>query len=257
MRVAPGEDRPRPRSGAVLAFAAGLVVAFACDDPYQHTNLYDPATPLDASLAGPDTILSSGQLAQYHVVSTPAFADTAGAWNVLPNQMWLKSAGNGAFLFFPPPVIEPDYDTVQVVVELGAYDTTKTTSNGGGMSFASVTQAYRRRYVKTVLLTQRVTRIQLRCPDVHVCDTMSVGGSWSVWIDGFDQLNQALAGLTGPTQNRFTGLPIATFTVRDPSVAGVAPIGIRAANVTALKTGSTWIVASRDSLRDSLQLIVH
>jgi hypothetical protein len=49
----------------------------------------------------------------------------------------------------------------------------------------------------------------------------------------------------------------ATFAVRDPSVAGVTPVGIRVATVTARKSGTTWIVGTRGALLDSLQLVVQ
>ena len=54
-----------------------------------------------------------------------------------------------------------------------------------------------------------------------------------------------------------TGTPMATFTSRDTTVASVTPVGIRAATVTARKSGTTWIVATRNSLLDSLQLTVR
>jgi hypothetical protein len=108
-----------------------------------------------------------------------------------------------------------------------------------------------------VYQTQRVTRIQLRCPDTHACDTVSTGGGWSVWVDGFDALNERIYALTSATANPATGTVIATFAVRDTTIASVSPVGIRAANVTALKSGTTWIVGTRGTLLDSLQLVVQ
>jgi len=35
------------------------------------------------------------------------------------------------------------------------------------------------------------------------------------------------------------------------------PLGMRVATVTAKKAGTTWIIAQRDALRDSLRLIVR
>jgi hypothetical protein len=102
-----------------------------------------------------------------------------------------------------------------------------------------------------------VTHIALRCPDTHACDTLSAGGAWSVWVDGLDALNQKIQALTSATANPPTGTAIATFAARDPSIVAVAPVGIRASNVTALHTGSTWIVATRGTLLDSLQLVVR
>jgi len=63
--------------------------------------------------------------------------------------------------------------------------------------------------------------------------------------------------LTAATTNPLTGTPVATFVSRDTTVASVLLIGIRAATVTARKTGTTWIVATRGSLFDSLALVVR
>lgn len=236
---------------------ASLATALACGDPYGRTNPYDPQTPIELSLSGPDSLFSSGEFAQYHVLSAPAFPDTAGAWGVAGCGLVcpLKSGGFGRFQVFAPP-IEPATQTLTIVVQLGGYDTTNTISNGGGVSFAIPSTAYRRRYTKDVVITQRVTHLQLRCPDSHTCPPRSVGDSLTVWVDCFDALNGPLTGLTSPTGNIFTGAPLVTYVSRDPSVATATPVGIRAASVRALKSGSTWIVASRNSLADSVQVVV-
>lgn len=80
---------------------------------------------------------------------------------------------------------------------------------------------------------------------------------WSVWVDGFDALNQPIVALHSPAANPATGTAVATFSARDTSVASVSPVGIRAASVTALRSGTTWIVGTRGSLLDSLQLVVR
>lgn len=71
-------------------------------------------------------------------------------------------------------------------------------------------------------------------------------------------ISQRIYALFNTTANPCSGVPvIATFVTRDTTVAGVTPVCVRAATVTARRPGSTWIVATHDSLRDSLQLFVR
>ena len=100
-------------------------------------------------------------------------------------------------------------------------------------------------------------RIQLRCPDTHACATLAAGGAWSVWADGFDAQNQQIVALHSSVANPTSGTPVAIFLVRDTTVASFAAVGIRAAMVTARKSGTTWIVGTRGPLLDSLQLVVQ
>ena len=68
---------------AALVGAAALVIGFtfvACGDPYLHTNPYDPASPVEIAISGPDTLFSYSQLATYGAQVTPAFPDTAIEW---------------------------------------------------------------------------------------------------------------------------------------------------------------------------------
>jgi hypothetical protein len=139
-----------------------------------------------------------------------------------------------------------------VKATIGTIDTTL------GRDYQAVqTTVWRHEGSKSVVVTQRVVRIQLRCPDTHACDTLSAGAAWSVWANGYDALGQPIFALVSSTANPATGTPIATFVARDTTIASVAPVGIRAATVTARKTGSTWIVATRGPLLDSLQLVVR
>ena len=81
-----------------------------------------------------------------------------------------------------------------------------------------------------------------------------------MWADGFDSLDHKVVALTGINANppASAGTPVfATFAVRDATIASVSPVGIRVATVTALKSGTTWIVGSRGALLDSLQLVVR
>jgi hypothetical protein len=125
-----------------------------------------------------------------------------------------------------------------------------------GPSGITPIQIYRHTGMKNVVYTQRITHIVLRCPDVHACDTVSTGESWTVFADALDSLNQPLYVRSGSNGNSANGPAEAAFMVRDPTVAR-ATSGNRASTVTALKSGSTWIVASRGLLLDSLQLVVR
>ena len=279
------ERTPRPslveRRIVALCGAAVLVAAFACGDPYKHTNPYDPAVPVEMNITGPDSLFSYGEAAQYTVRTIPAFPDSAITWNidtttihrggnvdtiigccltanpgtgdtVVEGDSLFKLKGFGTYQSIAPP-LEPVTQTVTVEALIGRVDTTLATWGRGAIQ----TNQYRHYGYKSVVLTQRLTRIQLRCPDTHVCDTLSAGGTWSVWVDGFDALNRQIYALTSSTANPIRGSPIVTYTARNPLIASVAPVRIRAANVTALKTGTTWIVATRGSLLDSLALVVH
>lgn len=279
------ERTSRPSSGerrlAALCVAATLVAAVACGDPYKHTNPYDPAVPVEINITGPDSLFSYGQFAQYRVQTIPSFPDSAIAWNidtttihrggnldtiiggfsftnpgtgdtVVEGDRLFKPSGFGTYQSLAPP-LEPTTQIVTVEALIGRVDTTLARWNSGAIQ----TNQYRHYGYKRVVLTQRLTRIQLRCPDTHVCDTLSAGGTWSVWVDGFDALGYQISALTSSTANPGGGSPIVTYTARDPLVASVAPDRIRVALVTALKPGTTWIVATRGSLLDSLRLVVQ
>jgi|GEM_PF-2524376 len=236
-----------------LANATVLVASFACGDPYRHNNPYDPQTPFEFSIAGPDTLFSVGEFGQYALKSTPAMSDTAGTWS--SSSVDLRPAAPGQFQLWTPP-LWPETETVQIFNSIGKFDTTVTTSLPNG-SVAKQITIDRRSLSRTVVLTQRLVRIRLRCPDTHACGTLTAGAAWSVGVDGFDALDAQIIGLTNPATNPATGTPVATFVTRDTTVASVSPVGIRAAAVTARKSGSTWIVATRSSLLDSLQLTVR
>jgi len=233
--------------------ALGLVVLIACGDPYLHTNPYDPVVPVNITVTGPDTIYNSFELATFSAQSVPAFPDSAVSWN----SDGLQSAGGtGTFQAVGQP-LWPAYFAATVNALIGKVDTTIS------INYTTVhLSIWRHVGSKQVVVTQRLTRIVLRCPDVHACDTLSVGGAWSVWVDGFDASNKQIYALVSSVKNPQTGVPIALYTSRDPTIASVSSLdGIRAANVTALKVGTTWIVGTRiaaqDTLRDSLQVTVR
>lgn len=269
------------RGRTVLTLAGIAVLVAACGDPYLHTNPYDPADPVEIAISGPDTVFSYSEIAHYTAEISPAFPDSAVVWLVdtftlhrpgavdtsyngmtftIPNRgdtiidgtPYFRPTGPGTFVSFKPP-LEPATLNITIEVVLGGVDTTVAVYGGG----ASQTKVYRHTAYKQVVVTQRVTRIQLRCPDTSVCDTVAVGGTWSVWVDGFDALGQAIVALADPAANPPGATPIAIFTSRDTTVATVSPVNIRAATVTARKAGSTWIVATRNSLSDSVLVVAH
>ena len=258
----------RTRGGALAIIA--LVVLAGCGDPYAATNPYDPDTPVTFTITGPDTLFSLGEIGHYTAQTIPAFPDTAFKWEVDTVTISKPGTGDtvvdgatilapsvtpGSFMSLAPP-LEPATVTVAVAALVGSVDTTTAVS----IDTTVVTlRTLLPRHIgyKSVVLTQRVTRIRLRCPVAHACDTLTAGSTWSVWADGFDALNQQIVALTGANTNPLTGTPIVTYAVRDTTVASASPVGVRVATVTALKPGTTWIVATRGAISDSLQLVVR
>jgi hypothetical protein len=261
-----------------LLGAIVFVAAFACGDPYKHTNPYDPLVPVEISLTGPDTLFSYGELGQYSAQSVPALPDSSFQFGS-SDSIAFAASGHGAFISRTPPLY-PATQTVRVMAMLGQIDTVienqdltcpyfPPCSDLSGLNCpfhppcktsATHTLAWRHSGSKDVMLTQRIVRIQLRCPADHACDPLAAGAAWTVWADGFDALNFQVVALTGVNANPAVSAatPVfATFAVRDSTIAGVSPVGIRAATVTARKPGTTWIVATRGSLLDSLALVVH
>jgi hypothetical protein len=265
---------------AALAGIACTVAFVACGDPYLHTNPYDPAVSVSYSFTGPDTLFSLGQVAQYRVQTTPAFPDSAFIWVIdtaqrLPvsvdgdttvdGTVYASNAGNGAIQVRTLP-LEPASTTIGLHADIGTIDTLYNVllpgvlggSGGEYQQFESVRGVLARHIgTKLIVMMQRVTRIQLRCPETHACDTLSAGGTWSVWVDGFDALNRQIATLTSSTANPASGPPVVTYAVRDTTIAHSSPVGIRSTTITALKSGTTWVVATRGALLDSLQLVVQ
>jgi hypothetical protein len=262
---------------AALFGVAALTVAVACGDPYRHTNPYDPAVPVDVAVTGPDTLFSIGAIAQFGVVSTPAFPDTSVYWALDSAAHILLTAGDdslvnagfyiatggstGQFRVMSAP-LEPATVTFTVTGGIGQIDTTVQYAIPGTDPVQNITVRtywYRHSGAKNVILTQRLTQIRLRCPDPEApaCDTLSAGEKWSVWVDGFDALGHQIYALTSSTANPTTGPPVVTYIVRDTTVATSSPVGIRATTITALKSGTTWVVATRGALADSLQLVVR
>lgn len=242
------------RGRAWLAGATLCALACACGADYMHTNPYDPEVPVTITLTGPDTLFSLAEIGTYVAHTSPAFPDSSVSF-ATSDTVIFTPAGPGNFLSSAPP-LWPATHEVTVIAQLGLTDTTISVSYHG-IPMTIQTKIPRHTASKTVILTQRVTRIALRCPDTHACDTLSAGGVWPVWSDGFDADGLRVYAFFSATANPATGPAFVTFTSRDSTVASVAPVGTRAANVTARKPGTTWIVGSRDALRDSLMLVVR
>jgi hypothetical protein len=229
-----------------------MVAAVACGDPYMRTNPYDDAVPVTVTISGPETLYSFREQGQYTATSVPAFPDSSFEY-ASSDSFVFSPAAHGTFTSLAPPEY-PAVRTATVVAGVGAYDTQPP--SGGLAGPAGHITSFRHVAYKVVVLTQRVTQISLRCPDVHACDTIPAGGTWSVWVDGKDANNHNIVALTSSVANPATGLAVATFTTRDTTVATVVPVGRRASTVTAKKPGTTWIVATRDTLKDSIRLVV-
>jgi len=241
---------------ALIGIAAAAVVAtmLACGKDYLHTNPYDPAVPVTITLVSPETLFSYREQVTFRATSVPAFPDTA-FWFSSSDSIVFGPSGPNAFSSYAPPLY-PATRSVSVLVGLGAYDTIPPLA-GAASGPAPAIKQWRHTLIQQIVLTQRVTNIALRCPDTHTCATVGVGGTWSIWVDGTDALGHEIVALTSSVANPATGIPVATFAVRDPSIASFVPTGIRVATVTALKSGNTWIVATRGTLMDSLQIDVH
>lgn len=289
----------RRHSLCALAVAATLVGLVACGDPYLHTNPYDPVYPVAATITGPDTLFSQGEIGQYSVQTNPAWPDTGIIWAIdsftdyfivpgVPNacvvnqtasgDTVLPGNGTGVYTSVRPP-LEPYSFSIAIEVWLGAIDTTVGVYDPcAGGPHAVQTRIPRHIVYKTVVVTQRLTRIQLRCPDTHACAPLAVGSTADIWVDGFDALGHQIASLANSVANPATGNPtsppyvtkdtailrvqkgnnpIATYVSRDSTIARFTPVGIRVAHVTAVSSGTTWIVATRGALADSLQVVVH
>lgn len=250
-----------------LVAAVLAVAAVACGDKYLHTNPYDPAVPVTVSVSGPDTLFSYYEPGQYSAQSIPAFPDSAFQF-ASGDSVTFSPSGPGKFTSLAPPLY-PATITVRVSALLGQIDTTVDNPNiacppdlppDKCILPAAPSLAWRHSGSKDVVLTQRIARLQLRCPTFHACDTLSAGAAWSVWVDGFDALNYEVLALTGSTANPAVSSdfpPIATFVLRDTAVAVLTPVGVRLATVSARASGTTWIVATRGPLVDSLQLVVR
>jgi hypothetical protein len=260
----------RRRAALVIAVGATAAIGAAggCGDPYLHTNPYDPAFPVEFVIAGPDSLFSYGEMARYSVQTIPAFPDTAFRWDIdtvtvvnprngldtiVDGGTVFRPTGPGAYQSISPP-LEPATVTISIVASVGQIDT--TVARCIPQCITIQTEQQRHTGYKRIVLTQRVTRIRLRCPDTQACDPLAVGGKWSVWVDGWDALNRLIAGLTSSVANPTIGPRVVQYVTRDTSIASVVPAGIRAATVTARKSGTTWIVATRGALADSLPLVV-
>jgi hypothetical protein len=82
-----------------------------------------------------------------------------------------------------------------------------------------------------------------------------------VHVGGFDGRGEPLIPIVLDTLHRDRFVPVAKFVIRDTSIASFVLAGVQGATVAARKTGTTWIVATRDTLgdtlRDSLQLVIR
>jgi hypothetical protein len=235
----------RQRMATLIGFGA-LAAGIACRD-FEHTNPLDPMnfTP-GITIVGPETLFTIGTSATYAYESVQPFIDPTAVWSS-SSFVDLYTDGKDTFKLTRAPLY-PATEGASVMVALGEYNTL----HGA---------AWSKSIGRSVVLTQRLVRIQLRCPAAHACDTLDAGAVWSAWVDGFDAGGSQILGLDLPTINPSSGAPIAVFVSRDTTIATVKAVGIRSADATAVRSGTTWIVATRiallDTLRDSLPLVVR
>ena len=266
----------------VLIGAAALAALLACGDPYLHTNPYDPVFPVEFTITGPDTLFSLFEVGQFTVQTKPTWSDTGFVWQTdtltnyfivpMPCQPQtvdgatvLKGNGTGAYTSIAPP-LEPYVFKVAISVSVGAIDTTIQVG-GCGAGLPVQTRAVRHTGYKTVVVTQRITRIQLRCPDTHACAPLNAGDTVSIFADAFDALGHQPVAVSKPPYSNFTLdsfphppgtlIPVVTFLSRDSTTATVHLTAASVSRVTGLKSGTTWVVATRGVAIDSLQVVVH
>ena len=227
---------------AVLSASGFLVLALACID-FQHTNPFDPDVPLQVTIF-PETLFSVGGTIQFTFATVPPLTDPNAIWVGGTTDLFTASLGSGGVFFSNGAPLWPQTESVPITIAVGRFDD-------------GVHTHYRKTFGGSVIITQRLVHIQARCPGAPACDAMTVGVSTSVFVDGYDALGSGIAGLPDPNTNPLTLPPIAVFIVRDTTIASAVPVGMRVAMVTAKRAGATWIVTQRDSLRDSLRLVVR
>lgn len=138
-----------------LVVASALFVFVESCEAFTRTNPYDPQTPFEYSISGPDTLFVLGQVASYEIQSTPALADTAGIWSC--DCLELVSQGATRTFSVSGPVVPPQWPatkTVRLDVLIGKFDTI-VQHNGAGGPYAQVESRYQRTLSRTVVVTQR------------------------------------------------------------------------------------------------------
>jgi hypothetical protein len=141
------------RTGLVVASALFVLVE-SCE-AFTHTNPYDPETPFEYAISGPDSLFSLGQVASYAIESKPALADTAGIWSCECLEV-VSHAGTRTFSMsgqVAPPQW-PATKTVRLNALIGKYDTIVFINSPAGPS-PELVQRYRRTLTRTIVITQR------------------------------------------------------------------------------------------------------
>jgi hypothetical protein len=134
-----------------------LVTFFACGDPYLHNNPYDPATSVEFSISGPDSLFSLQQVGQYIAQISPVMPDTAVQWYSTNTGVLTPAGSGGAFVEQYGAPVWPATATVRVYAGVGAID-----SLGGGGRLAVPVTVYRHLAFKDVVVTQRDTNTPFR-----------------------------------------------------------------------------------------------
>ena len=207
-----------------LAFVA-VSLSLACGE-YAHSNPYDPDTDTQITIAGPDTIWSIGELAEFTATVSPPVSGGRGiVWDAIGNA--------DGFVVLTPGIGIGKFRAAHV----GAASVSATV----GRHVAS----------KRVVVRQRPARVELFCPDLCTALTMTaIGSTRELLVGQYDALGTGLHF----TQARAD----VTYASREPGIVGIVPGTGSPTGVTirAVATGTTYVTAQLGSWIDSVRVTV-
>jgi hypothetical protein len=204
-----------------LALAA---YTLACVD-LAHTNPYDPETPFDVQVSGPDSAFSFQQIIPFSFTSDPEWSGPV-QWKT-SNDKLLHSFGDGRFAvvgFAAPP-----NDTASVVVLLGTHTATHR-----------------------VVVTQKVAGFSFACPVRDApCQFPRGAGNAVVNFEGHDANGFRMVG---PYSVQVASTQPGVLRI-DQFVA--APAGTYSVAVSPLTVGTCYFIAISGGKRDSVFVTVR
>ena len=204
--------------------ALGLAAcALACAD-LAHTNPYDPATPIEVEVSGPDSAHSFQQIIPFSYKSDPAWAGPVG-WKT-SNVNLLHSYGDGRFGvvgFAASP-----NDTASVIVSLGTHTATHR-----------------------VVVAQKVAGFTFACPVRGAPCVFARGANAGIDFEGHDATGFRMFG---PYSVEVGSSQPGVLRI-DRFVA--APLGSYSVAVSTLAAGTCYFIASSGGVRDSVFVTVR